>query len=134
MTSEEKQEYLLEYGKYRLRSKRFMEQINEIRILKTCFCSVPLVPGSDSDWLECMQKCDTLECQITEKYRHAVKMCLEVQQQIEKMKVERETEKMILVCRYIKGDTWEKVADGVGYSLTNIHRLHKKALEHFEPV
>jgi len=36
--------------------------------------------------------------------------------------------KMVLELRYLSGNTWEKVADVMGYDLRWIYRLHDKAL------
>lgn len=35
----------------------------------------------------------------------------------------------VMKWRYINGLTWEKVAEAMSYSYTNVHRLHNKALK-----
>ena len=42
-----------------------------------------------------------------------------------------ETEKELLILKYIKGHTWEEVAELMNYSLRQIYNLHKQALSHF---
>ena len=42
--------------------------------------------------------------------------------------VEDEQARMLLEQRYLAGATWEEIADSIGYSLSYVHRLHKKAL------
>lgn len=47
-------------------------------------------------------------------------------------RIEDETEKRILCLRYLRGYSWERVEDIMGYSIRQIHNLHKRALEHFK--
>lgn len=136
MTGEQKQEYLLAYEKYQVRSNRLSEQMCEIQSFKTDLEVIRpiLLSGSYSDWLNCIKQCDSFLRQTVKEYKRAVEMYTEVYQQIEQMNEGSEIEKEILICRYIRGNTWEQIAEHLSYSITNIHRLHKKALEHFEPI
>lgn len=43
-----------------------------------------------------------------------------------------ENEKRLLIARYILNETWERIAERLGYSVMHTHRIHKRALEHFE--
>lgn len=51
---------------------------------------------------------------------------LEVYKCIEKL--EDETEKRVLRLKYLEGYSWDQVADDMGYSVRQIHNIHKKAL------
>ena len=41
---------------------------------------------------------------------------------------------MLLELRYMDCFTWEEIANEMGYSITHVHRLHKKALEEFADI
>jgi DNA-directed RNA polymerase specialized sigma subunit len=43
-----------------------------------------------------------------------------------------ENEKLLLHLRYIRGMTFEEVADKMGYSTRHVIRMHGSALEHFQ--
>ena len=49
-------------------------------------------------------------------------------------KLENTNERAVLRLRYILNQTWEEIAEKMGYSLMNIHRVHKKALNNFKLV
>lgn len=52
---------------------------------------------------------------------------LDIYNKIEKM--EDETEKRVLRLKYLEGYSWEQVAEEIGYSIRQIHNIHKRALE-----
>lgn len=52
---------------------------------------------------------------------------LDIYKKIEKM--EDETEKRVLRLKYLEGYSWEQVAEEIGYSVRQIHNIHKRALE-----
>ena len=41
-------------------------------------------------------------------------------------------EKILLQARYILNETWEQIAERLGYSVTQTHRIHRNALENFK--
>lgn len=41
-------------------------------------------------------------------------------------------EKILLQARYILNETWEQIAERIGYSVAQTHRIHKSALENFK--
>ena len=41
-------------------------------------------------------------------------------------------EKILLQARYILNETWEQIAERLGYSVTQTHRIHRSALENFK--
>lgn len=137
VTNEQKQKYLLSYGQYKQREKRLQEQLNELRLGK-------MSPGlilsdmpsahSQKDLSDYMVKYDDLANRIIKARKQAIERYSEVQQQIEQSVYENEAERDILIYRYVMGDTWEKVCEKLGYSYTNVHRIHRKAIEHFSPA
>lgn len=46
-------------------------------------------------------------------------------------KVDDVVERALLRYRYINGWTWEEIAEKLGYSVMNTHRLHKRAVDNF---
>lgn len=57
-------------------------------------------------------------------------VCRSVLQSIEMLS--DETEKNILLLKYIYGKTWEEISEDLSYSLRQVYYLHKHALEHLE--
>ena len=55
---------------------------------------------------------------------------LEISNAVEQMDDDRE--KDLLRLRYLLCLTWEGVADRMEYGVRQVHKIHKKALEHFE--
>ena len=56
-------------------------------------------------------------------------LCNNILLKIEQM--ENETEKNILILKYIQNHTWEEICEIMNYSLRQIYNLHNQALEHF---
>lgn len=50
------------------------------------------------------------------------------------VKLTNRNEKILLQARYILNETWEEIAERLGYSVMHIHRIHKKALENFKTL
>lgn len=48
------------------------------------------------------------------------------------LKLNNTDEKNLLQARYIMNLTWEEISKELDYSLTQIHRIHRKALENFK--
>lgn len=51
---------------------------------------------------------------------------------LEILKLNNTDEKKLLQARYIMNLTWEEISKELDYSLTQIHRIHRKALENFK--
>ena len=51
---------------------------------------------------------------------------------LEILNLKNTNEKVLLQARYILNETWEEIAERMGYSTMHIHRIHKKALENFK--
>ena len=51
---------------------------------------------------------------------------------LEILKLNNTDEKNLLQARYIMNLTWEEISKELDYSLTQIHRIHRKALENFK--
>lgn len=50
------------------------------------------------------------------------------------VKISDRNEKILLQARYILNETWEQIAERLGYSVRQIHRVHSSALENFKII
>lgn len=50
------------------------------------------------------------------------------------VKISDKNEKILLQARYILNETWEQIAERLGYSVRQIHRVHSSALENFKII
>lgn len=50
------------------------------------------------------------------------------------VKLTNRNEKILLQARYILNETWEEIAERLGYSVRQIHRIHSSALENFKII
>lgn len=134
--TEKKKEYLKQYGTAVRQMKRSELIINEIRMNKMCpsFVLDSLQRGStQSDLSEYAVKLE----EETKKYIKArynrIKLCTEIRDKIEAMA--DEDEKDILTYRYIKMLRWSgpgSISEKMKISVREVHRLHGRALLHFE--
>ena len=89
--------------------------------------------GSDhKDLSEYIVKLEELEKKLLRARYKRVAIYTQIFDQIEKM--EDDMERELLTYRYLKGHTWEKVADEMYLSYGYCHKVHNKALEHFASV
>lgn len=65
-----------------------------------------------------------------EDYKRTVTRCGEIYCKIENMSDERE--KTVLKMHYLRGMSIEEIADKLHLSPRQTHRIHKRALEHFQ--
>lgn len=82
-----------------------------------------------SDLSDYAAKLDALEQKLIHVRYKRVSIYTDIFDQIEK--TEDETEKELLSCRYLRGYSWEKIAEIMQYSYAQVHRIHRRALEHF---
>ena len=89
--------------------------------------------GSDhKDLSDYIVKLEELEKKLLRARYKRVAIYTQIFDQIEKM--EDDMERELLTYRYLKGHTWEKVADEMYLSYGYCHKVHNKALEHFASV
>ncbi|MFV0519786.1 MAG: sigma factor-like helix-turn-helix DNA-binding protein [Lachnospirales bacterium] len=48
--------------------------------------------------------------------------------------LQNNNEKLVLRFRYLSNLTWQEIADKMGYSVMQIHRIHKKALDNYREI
>lgn len=73
-----------------------------------------------------------LEVQEIIKEKEAELKRLQANLYLEINRLTNTNEKILLQARYILNETWEQIAERVGYSVAQTHRIHKSALENFK--
>ena len=124
-------EYLSQarYLDARIASKR--EQIQSLNDLATkCTSTWSDMPRSTncgvSRMADCVMKIIDLENQISEDMIKLIDLKREITETIENL--ENIEYKIILEKRYLCYESWEMIADDMGYSVRQIHRMHGDAL------
>ena len=131
--NEKKKEYLREYRAHVRRIDRINTEIAELRSMR---CSVSLnsdgMPhGSGaSDLSGYVAELDRLERELISERHYRVKCYQQIVKSIKNLKSENESD--VLFYRYIAGLDWWEIAEKLHYSERWIHKIHGKALAHFE--
>ena len=86
--------------------------------------------SSKSDLSGYAAKRDELERKLKAEFNHGWELRWKIIDTIESLP--RESEKIVLRFRYINGWTWEKIADGMSYTVRHVARIHGDALFHLE--
>lgn len=80
---------------------------------------------SDENIVNRMGKILEMEKQITELHDFQVKLSEEIN------KMKNVNERLILRYRYVLNLTWVQIADKLGYTLRQVHRIHETAIKNF---
>lgn len=130
--NEKKKRFLNSYPKARREVARLEAQLEELRAnkmsLKVVNDGMPKGSGT-SDLSDYAARMDELERKLKAKRYVCIQEFVKVQDAIEEM--EDEQEKLLLTYRYLKGMTWERIADEMNYSWQHLHKIHAKALKNF---
>lgn len=133
MTKEEKKKYLQSYLPKVRAAKCIEEEIEQLRMDKM----LPSLIINDmpheterKDLSDYMAKLDEVERKLVKARYEKINLYSKIFADIGKM--ENETEKELLTYRYLRGYTWEKIGQRMNYSIEQAHRIHNRALEHFE--
>ena len=131
--NEKKKEYLKSYRDAVIAETQIKEEIDQLRLDKMFPSLVqdgmPHVSGS-SDLSAYAAKLDELLSELEEQMNERIQLRREIVRKLECM--ESETEKAVLRYRYIHMLKWEEIAVKMSYTWQHIHRIHGKALSHFE--
>lgn len=84
----------------------------------------------DTQFIEKVDKIIRIEQEIYKKIAELKAFQAKLYQEIELL--EDLTEQVLMRSRYILNLTWEEIAERIGYSVMQTHRIHKKALENFK--
>ena len=131
--NEEKKKYLLQYTNAKRREQRLNQQIEDLRSQKmNPSLQIDGMPNGNghSDLSGYAARLDALIRQLEQEREMAVKEYEEIHTQIHKM--QDETEREVLIRRYLLGETWEKIAVKMNYNYRWVLRIHGKALENLK--
>ena len=131
--NELKKEYLNSYRAAVREEKILLEEIQKLRTDKMFPSAVNdgMPHGSGGgDLSEYAAKLDEAINDLKEQRLKKVRLYTEIQQRIKC--VEDDTERELLMLRYLQGKTWEQVAVEMGYSWQHVHKLHSRALSDFK--
>lgn len=132
--NETKKEYLDKFRENRDAVKRIEEQIKEFELFeispKINSIDVKTHDSSVAKDLSAyiVKKNELVEKMIQARYRR-VRTYTEIFQAIEEVPDERE--RQVLTLRYIKCLKWEEIAVEMHVEWAQVHRIHAKALKHF---
>lgn len=131
--NELKKEYLNRYQECIRRIKRISSELVEIRSMRTGISvntdGMPHGSGT-SDLSDYAAELDELENDLVQERYTRVIIYKDISSRIKKLKSEKERD--VLFYRYIKGMDWWRIADQMNYTERWIHKIHGKALVHFE--
>jgi RNA polymerase sigma factor (sigma-70 family) len=131
--NEEKKEYLKKLRESKNALKRIEEQLKEVESETVPKMSKinTVVRGSSmrKDLSDYISKKEELVNKMTKAKYERVDIYNDVFHAIEEMNDERE--RTILTLRYIKGLKWEEIAVQLHVERAQVHRIHAKALKHF---
>ena len=131
--NEKKKEYLRTYGVHVRRIRRIEMELAELRSMKVSgsikMDGLPHGSGQ-GDLSGYAAELDRLEQNLLQERYRRVLAYKKIAAQIKAMK--SENEKDVLFYRYIAGLDWWEIAEKLQYSERWIHKLHGRALAHFE--
>jgi DNA-directed RNA polymerase specialized sigma subunit len=127
-----KKEYLQSYIPKLNAAKRLEEDIEQFRLAKinpsVSYNSMP--SNTDhrdlSDYIVAL---DGLIDKLIKARYERIQVYTDIFNRIELMA--DETEKELLKLRYLRGLQWDKICIELGFEWAQIHRIHKRSLEHF---
>ena len=131
--NEKKKEYLRSYLVHVRRIRRIEAELAELRSMKVAGAvkmdGMPHGSGQ-GDLSGYAAELDKLEQNLLRERYHRILAYKEIVAQIKAIK--SENEKDVLFYRYIAGLDWWEIAEKLQYSERWIHKLHGRALSHFE--
>ena len=128
-----KKDYLNGYRNAKRREKRILEEIQQLRLdtMFPCLQGDGMPRGSrQSDLSDYMSRYGELMDKLKEERLEAVRQYTDIHNAIRNMK--NEEEKEILERKYLMRQTWEEIAQSLGYSRITVIRKHGEALINFE--
>lgn len=133
--NEIKKEYLKGYLTSTRRVKRITEEIAQLRLMKMS----PSAPQSEGmpkgsngtgDLSGYAAKLDNMISELQDEREKCILKYQEIVGQIKKLKNENELD--VLFYRYVVGLDWWEISDKMKYAERHVHRIHGRALLHFE--
>jgi DNA-directed RNA polymerase specialized sigma subunit len=131
--NEKKKEYLWRYRESVRMVERIKSELEEIRAMRagTAINYDGMPSGSgQSDLSDYAAELDKLERKLVSERYKRIALYQDIERRIKKLKDQKESD--VLFYRYIKGLDWWEVAEKMGYSERQIHRLHGNSLVHLK--
>lgn len=131
--NEKKKEYLRGYRVHVRRIGRIESELAELRAMRGSMSvnNDGMPHGSNQgDLSDYAAEVDDLEKKLVEERYNRIVEYKDIAHRIKQLN--SENEKDVLFYRYIKGMDWWEIAEKMSYSERWIHKLHGKALAHFE--
>lgn len=130
-----KKEYLRSYLDHVRRVNRINAEIAELRLMKLhpsmkSEDGMPHGSGSQSDLSGYVAKIDEMIDELLSERFKRIKTYHDIVKRINDLRSRNESD--VLFYRYIKGMDWYEVAEEMHLSERQTHRIHGKALLHFE--
>ena len=132
-SSEQKKEYLRSYRRHTRLITKIEQEIEEIRTLKESpsFCADGMPHGNGtSDLSSYIVRLEEKEERLRKAKFEQIIVYTSVNEQIDKL-LDRD-ERDVLFFRYIKGWSWDKIADNMCFARSHIFRIHGNALNNLE--
>ena len=130
-------EYLNQSYRLNEKIKDKQERLANLKELSTCIGAidyskdkVQTSPQSDASFANQVIQINQLEEELNQDLIMMCKLQREINQAIDA--VDDVNCSLVLSKRYLLMKTWEQIAEEMDYSVVQIHRIHKKALEIFE--
>ena len=124
---------LAQYRKALQKEQAIEDEIYQLRLDKTSPSLIQdgLPHGSGGgDLSGYAAKMDELFRELKEQMEKRIDLRLQISRKIEAMP--DETESLLLRYRYIHGLKWEDIALRMDYSWRGVHKVHARALQHFQ--
>jgi DNA-directed RNA polymerase specialized sigma subunit len=131
--NEQKKEYLRSYREHVKRIDRIEAELLELRSMRV---SVSInndgMPHAHNvtDLSGYAAELDELERKLLEERYQSIMAYKDIVRRIKRLRSENELD--VLFYRYIKGMDWWEIADRMNYSERWVHKIHGKALAHFQ--
>lgn len=132
--NEKKKKYLMQFRYKSMAVKRLEEQIEDLRKEKmypsAVISDMPRGAGNQKDMSDYMASLDNLISKLVKAKYNRIKAYTEIQEKIDMLPDDIEQD--VLYQKYIKGYSFERIADSLGYSWRQTIRIHGNALAHLE--
>lgn len=128
-----KKEYLRSYRRHVRRIERIESELAELRVMRATMSAnndgMPHGSGQ-ADLSGYAAELDDLERKLIKERYERIITYQDIAGRVKKLK--SENEKDVLFYRYIAGLAWWEIAEKMNYSERWVHKIHGRALAHFE--
>ena len=133
--NEQKKEYLWSYKEHVRRVNRISEEIKELRetmmsVRAINYDGMHHGSGGQGDLSGGVARIRGLIDELKRERELRIMTYQDIVWRIKKLRSRNEDD--VLFYRYIKGMEWYEIAEAMGYSERQIHRIHGNALAHFQ--